>query len=126
MSCRIYIIYRIISAVRIQIKSVRCFGIKIACVVGRDKSTPLGAVVARVEIIKLCFRIVVVAAVSYRVFADYRNCTKGSSTVTPSIIGISANLVAVCIVNTNNVTEKITLEVDDYILTVFYANVNSR
>ena len=71
MPTRIGIIHRIISAVRIQIQSVNTLWIKVACIIRRYKPSPLGIVVSRVQIVKLCFPIVVITSVANRIYLVY-------------------------------------------------------
>ncbi len=65
MSCWITVIYRIIAAVYIQVKSVYAFGVKVVRAIGRNESAPFGIVVACVQEIKPCLAVEVIAAVAY-------------------------------------------------------------
>ena len=64
MSTRICVIYRIIIAVRIKIKSIRGIRIEVGGIIRRDKSAPSGVIVTRVQEVKPRFRIEVVASVA--------------------------------------------------------------
>ena len=80
------------------------------------------------EIIPTGRCVVVVRTIAYRVNVGdvYARRVAYYRAVTPGIVSVSADSVATCVINRYNVTEKIALKVDDYILTVFHANVNSR
>ena len=64
----LFAIYRIIPTIRVQIKSVRCFGVKVIRAIGRNKSSPLGVIVSRVEVVESCILVVVVASIPYRIY----------------------------------------------------------
>ena len=63
----IYKHYRIVGAIDIGIETETGRIIYVTEIVGRDESAPFGVVVAALQIIVACFRIVVIAAVSERV-----------------------------------------------------------
>ena len=52
MPTRIYVIYRIIIAIAIQVQAVDRFGVQVGGIVGRDESAPLGGVIPGVAIIQ--------------------------------------------------------------------------
>ena len=63
----IYKHYRIVGAIDIGIETKAGRIVYVTEIVGRDESAPFGVVVAALQIIVACFRIVVIAAVSERV-----------------------------------------------------------
>ena len=91
MASRIRIIYRIITAVSVKIKSVRIFGINILGTIRRDKSTPNRRIISRVEVVKLGFYIIVISSIAYRIRScDNLICSSTrNSAVTPCIVIIS-------------------------------------
>ena len=64
MPTRIGIVNRIITAITVKVKSICGFWIKISCIIGGDESSPLGAIVSRVQEIPTCFGVEVIASVS--------------------------------------------------------------
>ena len=52
MPARIYIIYRIIIAIAIEVQTVDRFGVQVGGIVGRDESAPFGRVVSGVTVIE--------------------------------------------------------------------------
>ena len=64
MPTRVGIVDRIIIAVAIQIQSVYRLGGKISRVIRRDKSSPFGTVVTRVEIVQTDVVVVIIASVA--------------------------------------------------------------
>ena len=111
ISTRISIVHRIIITVGIEIQSVYRLGIKITRIIRRDKSTPFGAVVSCIEEIEPCILVVIVTPVSDRI----ANCTtirvESNGTITPSVVGVSADLFSSCVVNADDVAKQIALEV---------------
>ena len=110
MPAWIAVIHRIIITVSIKIKSVRIFGINILGTIRRDKSTPFGIIISRIEVVEFGFSIVVITAVSDGVII----CQIVKSaicylTVTPSIISIFCLGITTCIVNSNNVALKVSI-----------------
>ena len=65
MPTRIGIIYGIIIAVSIEVKTVDVFVIEISGIIGRDESSPFGRIIARVEKIPFALGVVIVASISY-------------------------------------------------------------
>ena len=60
----IRIIHGIVITVCVKVKSICGFWIKISCIIGGDESSPLGAIVSRVQEIPTCFGVEVIASVS--------------------------------------------------------------
>ena len=52
MTRSVYIIYRIIIAIAVQVQTVDRFGIQVGSIVGRDESAPLWAVITDVAVIQ--------------------------------------------------------------------------
>ena len=52
MTTRINEVYRIIIAIAIQVQAIDGFGIQVGGIVGRDESSPLGAVIPGVTVIQ--------------------------------------------------------------------------
>ena len=52
MTTRVTIIYRIVIAIAIQVQAIDRLGIQVGGIVGRDKSTPEGAVIPGVTVIQ--------------------------------------------------------------------------
>ena len=98
-------------AIRIQIQSVGIFGVKVSGIVRGDKSAPDRGVVARAEAVKPGVLVVVVTAVSDRVYGRNAVCVERDGAVAICIVCIAANLGAVCVVNGNDVTPQVALEV---------------
>ena len=105
MPTGICVIYGVIIAISIEIKTVRIFGIKISRIVRANEPSPLGIVVASIEVIKSCFAVEVISSIPYRISSgkvvgyavNYTAITKG-------IICILNLAVAVCIIDCGNVT----------------------
>ena len=64
LSARIGIIDRIIIAIAIQVQAVGGFGIQVAGIIRGDESSPLGVIVAGVQVIQPGLPVVVIAAVA--------------------------------------------------------------
>ena len=111
MPTRINIIDRVVIAIRIQIQSVGIFGVKVSGIVRGDKSAPDRGVVARAEAVKPGVLVVVVTAVSDRVYGRNAVCVERDGAVAICIVCIAANLGAVCVVNGNDIALQIALEV---------------
>ena len=89
MSTRVSIINRIVITVCIQIQPIRRFRINIFSSVRRDKSTPLGAIISCVEVVKFCVLVVIVTAISDGVgICDLIIIGVNYFTVTPFIVSI--------------------------------------
>ncbi len=73
MTRGINVVYRIIAAVRIEVKSINAFGVKVVRAIGRNESAPFGIVVACVEIIELGF-----FGVYTNILASYSLSTRGN------------------------------------------------
>ena len=108
MPTRIDIVNGVIIAVCVEVKSVRSFGINIFSTIWRDKSTPLGIIVSRIEVVKSCFAVEIVSSVTNRISSCkiVRNAVD-YATVTPCVVGIFNLSVTVCIIDGNNVTMQI-------------------
>ena len=83
----------------------------------RDKSSCIRVVISRFEVIELCFGIIVVTTVSYRVYITYMiGHTLGNfvtvyiinSMITPSVICVACNKCSVCCVDVSYVAHKVT------------------
>ena len=95
MPAWVNIIYRIITAVSVKIKSVGIFGINILGAIRRDKSTPLRVVIACVEVVELSSPIVVISSVSYGIgVCDVVITAVCDSAVAPRVVGVLTNLAA--------------------------------
>ena len=89
MPTGIRIVYRIIITIRIQIQSIRRFGINILSSIRRNESTPLGTVISCVEVVKFCVLVVIVTAISDGVgICDLIIIGVNYFTVTPFIVSI--------------------------------------
>ena len=64
MPAWIRIIYGIIIAVSIKVKTIHRLGIKVIWAIGRDKPSPLRVIISCVEVIELYFSVVVITAVA--------------------------------------------------------------
>ena len=64
MSTGVTIVDRIITAITIQVQAVDGFGIQVGGIVRRDKSSPLGAVIAGVTVIQASVISIVIATVT--------------------------------------------------------------
>ena len=117
MPTRIGIVNGIITTVTVKIETVYIFGIKICSIVGGNKSSPFGRVVSCIEVVEACFGVEIVASVTEGVSICYSgvSCTEDSA-VTEGIVAILGHLVAISIINRNNVTLNISLEVICYLL----------
>ena len=112
MPTRISKINRIIITIRIQIQSIRRFGIDILSSVRRNESAPFGAVISCIEVVKFGFGIVVITTVSDRV----KRCkiailSINDFAVAPCIIGVLYLLFTVCVVDSNDIALQITVVV---------------
>ena len=113
MSTGICVIDRIIIAIAIQIQTVDGFGIQVGGIVGRDESTPFGAVVSGVAVVEASVVIVVVTTITDGVSVG--NIVAGSLTgdgaVTPGVVQILGLQRAVGVVNGNHITLQVPLEI---------------
>ena len=64
MPTRIYKVNGIIITIAIQIKSIYGFCIEVSCIIRRNKPTPFGGVVSRVEEVPTCFGVEIIASIS--------------------------------------------------------------
>ena len=64
MPTRIAVVNRVVIAVAIQVQAVDGFGIEIGGIIGRNKSSPLGAVIAGIAVVQAGFFVVVVATIA--------------------------------------------------------------
>ena len=63
MPTRIYEVNGIITTITVKIKTIYILGIKVRCIVGRNKSTPFGRVVSCVKVIPTGFSVIVITTV---------------------------------------------------------------
>ena len=113
MPTRVCVVYGIVITVRITIQTIDSLGINIFRTVRRDKSTPLRIIISRVEVIQSGTCIVIIAAIANRVDTS-KNCVRrlaGDGTIAPSIVIIFYLTHAVCIIDLDNITLKITAEI---------------
>ena len=99
MSTVVSVINRIIIAVCVKVQTVYRLRIKITRIIRRNKSAPFGAVVTRIKIVELCILVVIVTTISDGITSCNTVCIKGDRTITPSIVGIAADLRSVNVVN---------------------------
>ena len=64
MSAKIAIIHGIVITVTIQVQAVGGIGVEISGIVGRDKSSPLGAIIPGVAVVEASVVIVVITAIT--------------------------------------------------------------
>ena len=82
-------IYRIVIAITIEVQAVSGAGIQISSSIGRDKSTPLGVIVAGVQVIQPGLPVVVVTAIANGVaLGQVRTCAVGNGTIAPGVMYI--------------------------------------
>ena len=106
MPTRIAVIHRIITTITVKVKSIYGFGVKIRSAIRGNKSTPLGRVVTRVEIVELGVLVVVIPSITNGVSVGklkVGGCAF-DRTVTPSVVLIFNNLCSDSVVDSNNVT----------------------
>ena len=111
MPTRINIIDRIIIAIAILVQPIEAVGIEISRIVGANESAPGRGVVTGIEIIQPGFLVVIVPAVSDRVYSRNVAGVKRDGAVAPRIVNITANPVAACVVDADHVTKQIALEI---------------
>ena len=102
MSTRIYVIYRIIIAVCVKVQTVYRLRINIRCIIRRDKSTPLGGIVARVEVVQPEFIVIVISTISDRIFRCYAVRVESNVAITPRIVSVSSDLRSARVVNADD------------------------
>ena len=109
---RIHIIDRIIIAVAIQIQAVNSFGIQVGGIVGRDESTPFGAVISGVAVVQAGVAVVVIASVTDGVGVGNVVISgfAGNSAVAPGVVQILGHHIAAGIINRYNITQQIPLD----------------
>ena len=112
MPTRVYKVNRIITTIAIQIATVYFFRVEVCRIIRRDKSSPLGRIVSRIEEIPTCFGVEVIASITEGVCIGYCGVRiVDNSTVSVCIISIFSNFIANSVINRNNVALEILLVV---------------
>ena len=110
MPSGIAVIDRIVIAVTVQVQAVDGGGVEVGSVVRADEAAPLRAVISGIAVVQAGFFVVVVTTVTNGVgFCDRR--VAGNSAVTPSVIDILGDQIAIGIVNTNHIAQRIPMEI---------------
>ena len=110
MSTGVGVVDGVVAAVAILVQSVDGVGVEVGGVVGRDKSSPLGAVIPGVAVVQAGIVIVVVATIANRVGFCYGSIARDGA-IAPGIVDILSNLSAAGVVNAHNIAQRIPMEI---------------
>ncbi len=101
----------IIASIHILIQPIDGFGVEIFGTIGRNKSSPFGAVITGIQIIQAGIAVVVIATVANGVAYSDGSCVMNNRTVAPGIVSIFCNLYPACVVNGGHITLQVAPEV---------------
>ena len=80
---------RLVFSIITQVQAVGGFGIQVSGIIGADESTPLGVIVAGVQVIQPGLPVVVIAPIADGVaFSQVGACAVGNGTIAPGIMYI--------------------------------------